>query len=55
MKKQNCDFCGSELDFELENEVQIYNHAEESFVIEKDICQKCSKKVLAFLKTLKAI
>jgi len=53
MKKQYCDFCGKETDFELESEVEIYNHALDDNEFQADICEGCKKKIIGYLKTLK--
>ena len=53
MKKQFCDFCRQEIDFELGCEVGVYDYIKEDNEFEADICDKCKKKILKFLKTLK--
>ena len=54
-KKQVCDYCGEEIDFELSSEVNIYDNAREDYDLEKDICEKCKKKILKFLKNKEEI
>lgn len=53
MKKQYCDFCGKEIDFELSDQVEIYDHVKDDYRFTSDACEDCVKKVLVFLKTLK--
>jgi len=53
MKKQYCDFCGKEIDFELCSEVEIFDHVKDDYELQEDICDKCKKKILVFLKNLK--
>ena len=51
-KKQFCDFCEKEIDFELECEVSIYDYIKEANEFQADICNKCKKKILVFLKEM---
>ncbi len=53
VKKQYCDFCGNEIDFELEFEVEIYNHTLSKDIFIADVCEKCKKKVLNLLTEMK--
>ncbi len=54
-KKQFCDYCEKEIDIDLSDEVSIYNHASEEDVFEADMCEKCMKKILKFLKDKEGI
>ncbi len=50
VKKQFCDYCGEEMDFDLGCQVEIYDYIKEQNEYEKDICDKCKKNILSILK-----
>ena len=50
-KKQYCDFCGTKIDLDCGCEVAIYDNIKESDEFQADVCDKCKKKIVTFLKS----